>query len=105
MSVMKSVVKLIGLLMAVGIGVYIYCFNGQISDIDEVCSLFPEGAAPGDWKAIEDRYSVKLMGPVEVSDNPGVERVIFCAHLTMCDASCNIEYQDNKVTKSGVSNL
>ena len=104
MSVMKSVAKSCGLL-TLGVGIYISCLNGRISDINEVCSLFPEGAAPGDWKGIENRYSVKLMGPVEVPDKPGVERVIFCAHLTMCDTSCNIEYQDNNVTKSGVSKL
>lgn len=101
---MKNVFKLSGLLM-LGLGVYIYCLNGQISDIEEVCSLFPEGTAPGVWKDIEEQYSVKLMGPFEISDKTGVERVIFCAHLTMCDTSCNIEYQDNKVIKSGVSRL
>ena len=104
MSVMKSVAKSCGLLM-LGVGIYIFCLNDQNSDIDEVYSLFPEGAAPGDWKGIEDRYSVKPMGPVEVPDKPGVEQVIFCAYLTMCDTSCNIEYQDKKVTKSGVSKL
>ena len=67
MSVIKSVAKSCGLL-TLGVGIYISYLYGQISDIDEVCSLFPEGVAPGDWKTIEEQYSVKLMGPVEVSD-------------------------------------
>ena len=104
MSVIKSVAKSCGLL-TLGVGIYISCLYGQVSDVDELCSLFPEGATSANWKGVEDRYSVKLMGPIEVPDKPGVERVIFCAYLTMCDTSCNIEYRDNKVTKSGVSKL
>ncbi len=56
----------IGLLIVIGIGAYIYSINKQISDIEVVCSLFPEEAAVGDLKEIENKYSVKLMGPFDL---------------------------------------
>ena len=88
-----------------GAGAYIYSINDQISDIDKVCSLFPEGTAVGDLKEIENKFSVKLMGPFDVKDKPGTQQAIFCAALTLCDTSCSVEFQNNKVTKAGVSKL
>jgi hypothetical protein len=95
----------IGLLIVIGIGAYIYSINKQISDIEVVCSLFPEEAAVGDLKEIENKYSVKLMGPFDLKDKPGTQQAIFCAVLTMCDTFCSVEFQNNRVTKAGVSKL
>ena len=70
-----------------------------------MCSLFPEGTAVGDLKEIENNYSVKLMGPFDVKDKQGTQQAIFCAVLTMCDTSCSLEFQNNRVIKAEVSNL
>ncbi len=102
---MLKALSTFGLLTAIGIGAYVYSINDQISDIDEVCSLFPEGMAVGDLKEIENNYSVKLMGPFDVKDKPGTQQAIFCAVLTMCDTSCSVEFQNNRVIKAGVSKL
>jgi hypothetical protein len=93
------------LLIIIGIGAYIYSINKQISDTEVVCSLFPEGTAVGDLKEIENKYSVKLMGPFDLKDRPGTQQAIFCAVLTMCDTFCSVEFQNNRVTKAGVSKL
>ncbi len=61
--------------------------------------------AVGDLKEIENNYSVKLMGPFDVKDKPGTQQAIFCAVLTMCDTSCSVEFQNNRVIKAGVSKL
>ena len=70
-----------------------------------MCSLFSEGAAVGDLEKIEGKYSVKLMGSSDVKDKSGTQQVIFCAVLTMCDTSCSVEFQNNRVIKAGVSKL
>ncbi len=88
-----------------GIGAYIYSINDQITDIEEVCSLFPEGAAVGDLKEIENKYSVKLMGPFDVKEKSGTQQAIYCAVLTMCDTSCRVEFQNETVIKAVVSKL
>lgn len=93
------------LAIVIGTGAYVYFINKQISDIEEVCSLFPEGAVVGDLKEIENNYSVKLMGPFAVEDKPETQQALFCAVLTMCDTSCRVEFQNNKVIKAEVSNL
>ncbi len=102
---MLKALSTFGLLTAIGIGAYVYSINDQISDIEEVCSLFPEGAFVGDLKEIENKYSVKLMGPFDVKDKPATQQAIFCAVLTMCDTSCWVEYQNNRVIKAEASNL
>lgn len=93
------------LLIVIGIGSYIYVLNDQIADIDEVCSLFPEGAPLGDLKELERKYSVRFMGLSRVKDKPGAQRALFCATLTMCDTFCSVEFEHNEVVKAGVSNL
>ncbi len=45
------------------------------------------------------------MGPFEVKNRPRTQQALFCAVLTMCDTSCWVEYQDNRVIKAGVSRL
>jgi hypothetical protein len=102
---MIKALSTLGLLTVIGIGAYIYSMNEQISDINEVCSLFPEGADVGDLREIENSYSVKLMGPFDVKDKPGRHQALFCAVLTMCDTSCWVEYQNNRVIKAEVSSL
>ena len=95
----------IGLAFVVGVGGYIYFFNKQISDVEKVCSLFPEGAIVGNLKEIENNYSLQLMGPFAVQNKPKVQKAIFCASLTMCDRSCNVEFQNDRVIKAEVSRL
>lgn len=102
---MIKTVSALGLLIAIGIGAYVYAVNDQITDIEEVCSLFPAGADIGDLKALENRYSVKLMGPFDVDNKPGAQQALFCAVLTMCDTSCWVEYQHNRVIRAQVSDL
>jgi len=102
---MIKTLSTVGLLTAIGIGAYVYSINDQISDIKEVCSLFTEGTDVGDLRDIENKYSVKLMGPFDVKDKPGTQQALFCAVLTMCDTSCWVEYQNNRVIKAEVSNL
>ena len=94
-----------GLLIAIGIGAYVFAMNEQITDVAQVCSLFPEGAYVGDLNEIESNYSVKLMGPFDVEDKPGAQQAIFCAVLTMCDASCWVEYRNSVVIRSEASSL
>lgn len=102
---MKKAVSTAGVLIVAGLGAYVYALNDQISDIREVCSLFAEGAPKGDLFEIETEYSVRLMGLSKVNDKPGTERAIFCATLTMCDTSCSVEIQNDRVTKTFVSNM
>lgn len=98
-------VSVIGLALLIGVGAYIYSINKQISDIEEVCSLFPTGTEVGDLKKIESKYSVKLMGPFAVEDKPQTQQALFCAVLTMCDTFCRVEFQNKKVIRAEVSRL
>ena len=83
-----------------GIGFYLYSINKQISDVDAVCSLFPEGEMMTNLKEVDEKYSLSLRGPFKLNDRPGVFQALFCADLTMCNASCTILFQDGTVVKS-----
>ena len=95
----------IGLALVLGVGSYAYLFYKQISDVEEVCSLFPTGQVVGNLEEIENNYSLQLMGPFAVNDKPQTQQAIFCASITMCDTSCSIEFQNNRVTRAEVSRL
>ncbi len=96
----KELPVIVGLLIVLAIGFYVYSINKQISDVNEVCSLFPKGAKIGDLKEVEKRYSVRLRGPYEAKERPNSQFAIFCAHLTMCDAACMVEFKNGIVTGS-----
>jgi len=102
---MKKAVSTIGLFLVVGIGAYAYLFIKQLSDVDEVCALFPEGAVAGDLREIEGRYSLKLMGPFPVKNKQDAQEAIFCASFTLCDTFCSVEFQSGRVTKAEVWRL
>ena len=95
----------VGVVLVLGAGAYIYAYNKQLADVEEVCSLFSKGEAVGDLREIENRYSLKLMGPYAVKSQPETQQAIFCASLTMCDTSCGIEFRNDRVTRAEVSRL
>jgi hypothetical protein len=70
-----------------------------------VCALFPTGSPVGDLKALEQKYSVQLMGPSPPEKKTGIQSAIFCATMTMCDNSYRIEFKDNKVISARQSNM
>ncbi len=102
---MKKTASIIGLVLVFGIATYAYLLTKQIADVEALCSAFTEGAAVGDLRGLEDRYSLKLMGPFAVQDKPGTQEAIFCASMTLCDTSCSVEFQDGRVTKAEVWKL
>ncbi|NND72991.1 MAG: hypothetical protein HKN43_15560 [Rhodothermales bacterium] len=102
---MKKAVTTIGLFLILAVGTYVYLLASQISDVDEVCALFPEGAVIGNLKEIEDNYSLKLMGPFAVRNKSDTQEAVFCASLTLCDTSCSVEYRNGRVTKAEVRRL
>ena len=67
--------------------------------------MYPKGASVGNFQEIDRKYSVQFMGLSKISDDPETKRALFCATLTMCDTSCSIEFQGEKVTKTFLSNL
>ncbi len=101
----NRVKNIIGAFILGGIGLYIYSITKQIDDVKSVCSLYPVGAKAEGFEAIEKQYSVKYMGIFKERKDSETEQALFCATLTMCDTSCRLEFKNNVITKSKVSNL
>ena len=81
--------------------VYVYFRSDQISDVEEVCSIFHEGTTVEDFDGIEDTYSVKQIRSFN-KNKIEKQTITFCAVLTVCDCSCNLEILNNKVVKAEV---
>ena len=102
---MKQSLSVIGLGFIVGVGAYAFFLVKQLADVDEVCSLFRQGAAVGELQRIEEDYSLKLMGPFALRNKAGTQQAIFCASLTLCDTSCSVEFRNGRVTSAEVRGL
>ena len=97
---MKLANRIVGLFLLAGVAFYVYSLWAQSKGIKDVCAAHPEGAELGDPNDLADEYSIRYMGSFEVEDSPGVDRHIFCAPLTMCDASCSLYVKDGIVTQA-----
>lgn len=96
---MKTI-SILGLVLVIGIGAYVYLLSDQVSNVGKVCSIFLKEAPVGNLKQIAMNYSLDLRGPITVKNKPDTQMAIFCAPLTLCDSSCNIEFQNGQVVKA-----
>lgn len=84
----------------IAIGAYIYAISDQISDAEEICSLYPKGTVVSDFREIEKKTSLRLMRPYDATDKERKQTVLFCATLTMCDTSCSFDVLDSRVIQA-----
>lgn len=97
---MKSLGNKIGLILIVGLGFYLYVMWQQSVAIETLCESHGVGATLGNGADLAEQHGVQLMGPIDIDDKPGTQRLIFCAPLTLCDVSCTLDVSDNVVTLS-----
>lgn len=87
-----------GLLLAAGVVVYVSILMAQTHAAANLCESHPVGSTIEDPDKLDATFFLSRMGPLDVPENPGTRRVIFCAALTMCDTSCRLEIKDGMVT-------
>ena len=97
---MKRAGSVMGLLILFGIGYYVYSMWRQSKEIEELCASYFVGAEAENMRNTSLEFGVQLMGPYEIEKQPGVQKFIFCAPLSMCDVSCALEVKDGVVTSS-----
>ncbi len=97
--------KAFGLLVALGIGYYIYAMNAETSDVEELCARYPVGTPADGFAATADGLSGDLMGPMGPDDKSGKLTYIYCSPMTMCDVSCSVDIEDGVVTRSDFHRL
>ena len=97
--------NIVGLLVLGGIAAYVMLLFAQRNAAAELCDRYPVGSSIEDLDDLDGTLLLTRMGPLDDPENPGTERVIFCAGLTMCDTSCSLEIRDRVVTKAKKSDL
>ena len=98
-DMVRGVGKVGLLLMVGGFAVYISILLAQSRAAVNLCDNYPVGSRVEDLENIEGTFLLARMGPLDDPNNPGTQKMIFCAPLTMCDTSCSIEIED-RVVKS-----
>lgn len=88
----------IGLLLAAGIVTYVAVLMAQNHAAENLCNNYSVGSSIEDLEKLDGTFFLTRMGPLDVREDPGTQRVIFCAGLTMCDTSCSLEIK-NRVVK------
>jgi len=97
--------KIFGVIVLIGLGYYFYAWYAETRDVEKLCAMYPAGTSAGDILEVARAYSGQLMGPVEDKDKNETYQFIYCAPMTMCDVSCNIEVEDGVVTESEFRSL
>lgn len=52
---------------------------------------------------LEGTFFLTRMGPFPDLDQPGVQEVMFCANISMCDTSCSFKVKDGRVIEARFS--
>jgi hypothetical protein len=102
---MGSGVRVVGILIVLGVGYYVYSMHAQSRDVEELCSTYVKGTRADEILEVAQDYSGQLMGPIESTNKDDTYSFIYCAPVTMCDVSCSIEVEDGVVTKSDFRSL
>jgi hypothetical protein len=95
----------ITLFMLLGLGVYAIFTFVQGRAVANLCDNYPSGSRIENIEELEGTFFLTRMGPLPDPEKPGVETLIFCASLTMCDTSCNLEIEKGRVTQARHSAL
>ena len=102
---MARAISKTGLLLACGIAIYVALFLVQTRAAGNLCNRYPAGTRVNEIETLEDTVFLTKMGPFVDRDDPGAQKVIFCAALTMCDTSCSLEIKDGVVTSATLVGL
>ena len=95
----------IGLLVLIGIAAYTGFSIAQSRVANKLCDRYTVGSTIEDPSDLDGTLLLTRMGPFDVQEKPGTQRVMYCAGLTMCDSSCTLEIRDHVVTDARTSNL
>jgi hypothetical protein len=94
-----------GLLLAMGVVVYVVLLLAQERAAEEVCAAHPPGTQVTDARNLPKSLLLSPRGPLTDPRRPSVERVIYCAALTMCDTSCSLEIENGVVIQARLGKL
>ena len=92
-----------GLLLLGGIAAYVLVLMAQSDAAANLCENYAVGSTIADLEHLDGTFLLTRMGPFDVPKDPGTQRVIFCASLTMCDTSCSLEVVDHVVKSAEFS--
>jgi hypothetical protein len=95
----------LGLLLVSGVVAYVLVLMAQNHAAVNLCDSYATGSRIEDLEDLDGSFFLTRMGPFEIPENPGTQRVIFCATLTMCDTSCSLEIWDRVVVNARFSGL
>ncbi len=97
---MKILGNLLGVILLVGVGLYLYGMGSQIDNVEALCEAHPPGI---DFSAVQrfaEAHRLESNGPFTDTDLDGKERYIYCATLTSCAHACAIETDLQIVTSA-----
>ncbi len=98
---MKKGSLILGVVLLIGLTAYVYLYNRQMADVEEVCGKNAVGNVKPDFEKVKNTYGdLTISSSIEVNDEKDQKVVYVCAPLTMCDTSCSITFTENKIIKS-----
>lgn len=99
MKALLKVIKWIGVIFLVLIVFGIGNIFLQEKHAIKMCSSYKAGDPMPSVEELDSKYLLHPMGPFELKEKPGLQRVIFCASATMCDVACEITFKDGQISE------
>lgn len=99
MKALLKVIKWIGVTFLVIIAFGIGNIFLQQKHARNMCTSYKAGDQMPSIEELDSEYFLHPMGPFEIKEKPGFQRVIFCASATMCDVACEITFKDGQISQ------
>ena len=97
--------RILGWLILGGIVAYVLAYRAEVSAAEKVCASISAGTPLEHPEEIPGTFWLTLRGPLRIPEQADTERFVFCAAMTMCDVSCELEVTNDIVTEVVFRNL
>ena len=94
-----------GLLLLGGVVAYVAVLTAQSRAAASFCESYSVGTRIEDSQRFDGSFFLTLRGPIPDPQSSDTEIFIFCAAMTLCDVSCQLEVTNDVVTDASFRSL
>ena len=84
-------------ILAIFVGLFIFTIFASHRAAANLCENHPVGSRMPNIEDLKGTFFLSRMGPFPDLDQPGVQDVMFCSNISLCDTSCSFKVEDGIV--------
>ncbi len=87
-------------ILAIFVGLFIFTLFASHRAAANLCENHPVGSRMANIEDLKGTFFLSRMGPFPDLDPPGVQDVMFCSSISLCDTSCSFKVEDGIVIEA-----